>query len=273
MRRNRSAGFTLVEILITVVVAGVLGAAMMGLVLGQQKFYGQSDDTIIAQQNIRAAMDLMATELRMASPSDVVVARPDSVVVRFDILRAVVCAVTGANSADVFVYDSVASANLPSGLRGTAYSGAYDSAFVYGNNFTPTWSASGSAKTRCTNNGAPSTYPNSAYRSTAGWTGPFGVVPDRGSLLRWYGALAYSFGPSNSNTGDALWRNSDELVTPFEAGAVFRYVMADGSVLNNVSGPNVANIRQIRVMVAATGGGVNRYGVRRPITYDIPLRN
>ena len=146
MMRNRTRGFTLVEVLITVVVAGVLGGALMSLVLGQQKFYGHSDDTIVAQQNLRAAMDLMATELRMASPSDIMQARSDSVVVRFDILRAVVCDVTGADQVATFVYDSVASANLPSGFRGTAYSGAYDSAFVYGDGFTSTSSTGGSAQ-------------------------------------------------------------------------------------------------------------------------------
>ena len=253
--------------------AGVLGAALMGLVLGQQRFYGHSDDAIGAQQNLRAAMDLLATELRMAAPTDVMVARSDSVVVRFDILRAVVCDVTGADEATVFVYDSVTSANLPSGFRGTAYSGAYDSAFVYGDSFTPTSSTGGPAAATCTGNGAPTGQPGWAYRRASGWTGEFGVVPDRGSLLRWYGALAYSFGTSSSNTGDALWRNGDELVTPFEVGAAFRYVMANGSVQNNVGGGQLANIRQIRVIVAAMGDGVNRYGVRRSLTYDIPLRN
>ena len=273
MMRNRTRGFTLVEVLITVVVAGVLGGALMTLVLGQQKFYGHSDDTIVAQQNLRAAMDLMATELRMASPSDIMQARSDSVVVRFDIMRAVVCDVTGADQVATFVYDSVASANLPSGFRGTAYSGAYDSAFVYGDGFTSTSSTGGSAQGTCTGNGAPTGQPASSYRRESGWTAQFGVVPDRGSIVRWYGALAYSFRSSTSTTGEALFRNADELVTPFEAGAVFQYVMANGSVQNSVAGGQLVNIRQIRVMATAIGDGGNRFGVRRQLTYDIPLRN
>lgn len=273
MKRLRSGGFTLVEILITIVVAGVLGAALMGLVLGQQRFYGHSDDTIMAQQNLRAGMDLMATEVRMASPGDIMVARSDSLVVRADILRAVVCGVTGPDQAAVLVYDSVGSANLPSGFRGTAYSGAYDSAFVYGNNFTPTWSSSGSAKTVCTNNLAPSTYPSSAYRATSGWTSEFGKVPDQGSLLRWYGRLSYSFSPSSSNSGDALWRNREELVTPFQTGARFVYVMANGSLQSSVGAGQIPNIRRIRVVATATGDGINRYDVMRSLAFDIPLRN
>jgi prepilin-type N-terminal cleavage/methylation domain-containing protein len=275
--RDRTRGFTLVEVLITIVVAGVLGGALMALVMGQQRFYGHSDDTIVAQQNLRAAMDLMATELRMASPTDIMRARSDSVVVRFDILRAVVCDVTGPNETAVFVYDSVTSANLPSGFRGTAYSGAYDSAFVYADGFTPAVAGTGGGGSGpqgvCTANGAPGGQPSSVYRRTTGWTSQFGLVPDRGSLLRWYGALAYSFGSSTSTTGEALFRNVDELVTPFEAGAVFRYVMANGSVQNNVAGGQLANIRQIRVVATAIGDGVNQFGVRRQLTYDIPLRN
>lgn len=269
MSRRSRGGFTLVELLVAIAVAGMLGASLMALVLGQQKFYGHSDDAILAQQNTRAALDLMGAELRMAGPTDILVADPDSVTVRFDILKGVVCDAPSASQAEVFVYDSVGTANLPSGFRGTGHSGAYDSAWVYRDNWTPTSSVSGSAMTTCQANGAPSSAPSSAFRSTSGWS----AAPDRGSLLRWYGRLTYSFKPSTSTSGEAIWRNAQELVTPFESGARFRYVMDDGSIRNSVNGAQIPNVRQIRVDMVALGDGSNLHGVRRPITYDIPLRN
>ena len=263
-----SRGFTLVEVLITVVVAGILGGALMSLVIGQQRFYARSDNHVLAQQNIRAAVDLMAAELRMASPEDIVIAGSDSVTIRFDVVRGVVCG-GGSGSTHVYAYDSVGNANLPGGIIGTAYSEPYDSAFVYADGFTGTVTGSSSAsETLCQANGAPTTAPSSAFRLVSGWT----TTPPRGSLVRWYGTLTYTFAASATDPGQqAIWRNGQELVTPFEAGAQFWYVMQDGSVQGSVSAGNLADIREIRIGATATGQGP--FQARRAVVYDIPLRN
>lgn len=276
MTRPGSAarGFTLVEVLITIIVTGVLGASLMSLVIGQQRFYTRSDNALLAQQNVRAAVDLMAAELRMASPTDIVTAANDSVVIRFDLLRGVVCDTLPGGQAYVFAYDTVGNANLSGGIQGTSYSGPYDSAFVYRDGFTPTSSTNGTAMTTCRANGADpnSTAPASKFRLTSGWAAQFGLTPRRGSLLRWYGTLGYSFGGSVTDPGsDAIYRDAQELVTPFESGAAFRYVMADGSIQSSVLAADLPDIREIRVVVTASGTGP--FQVRRPIVYDIPLRN
>lgn len=272
--RGRAAGFTIVELLVTLTVAGVLGMAILALVLGQNRFYGQSDDVIYAQQSLRAAMDLMASELRMAGPADVLAAAPDSVAIRFDLVRAVVCDSTAADETTLFVYDSVSNANLPAGFRGTAYSGPYDSAFVYADGWTGVATVGGSgAKSDCTDRGAPSDGESWAYRRVTGWQGEFGDVPDRGSLVRVYGRLTYRLGDSGFGTGIAVWRNSQELVSPFEDGGRFRYLLDDGTLATTVSGGDLDRIRAIRIEVTAVGDGMNRFDVRRPIDYEVPLRN
>lgn len=267
-------GFTIVELMVTLTVAGVLGMAILALVLGQNRFYGHSDDVIYAQQSLRAAMDLMASELRMAGPGDVLAATPDSVSMRFDLVRAVVCDSTAADETTLFVYDSVSNANLPAGFRGTAYSDPYDSAFVYGDGWTGTSTVgSAGAKTDCTDRGAPSDGESWAYRRVTGWPGEFGDVPNRGSLVRVYGRLTYRLGASGFSPGMAVWRNSQELVSPFEEGGRFRYVLDDGSVQTTVSAADLDRIRAIRIEVTAVGDGTNRFDVRRPIDYEVPLRN
>ncbi len=105
-RRVGRAGFTLVETLITLVVAGVLGVAILTLILGQNRFYEHSDDAIYAQQTIRAAMDLMSSELRMISPTDLLAAEEDSLAARFDLVRGVVCDTLSSDDVYLFVYDS-----------------------------------------------------------------------------------------------------------------------------------------------------------------------
>lgn len=272
-RRRAQTGFTLVEMIITITVTTVLGAGILSLLLGQNRFYGHNDDAIYAEQSIRAAVDLMSAELRMASPSDVMAATSDSVSVRFDLVRAVVCAVTAGDQTAVFVYDTVSNANLPSGFRGGAFSGPYDSAFVYADGWIGTTSGSGSAKNTCVDNGAPDLTGTQLYRRVSGWGAGFGAVPVQGSIVRSYGRLTYRFADSGFGPGLAVWRNSQELVSPFDSGARFRYVLDDGSVVTSVAPAQFNQIRMIRIEATAIGDGVDRYGVKRTIEHSIPLRN
>lgn len=272
MDRKADRGFTLVEVLITIIVAGVLGASLMGLLLGQQRFYGHADDSILAQQNIRAALDLMGAELRMANPTDIVAAEADSVTVRFDIKRGIVCGLPNSGQAYVFVYDSVGSANLPGGVWGMGFSGAYDSTWVYKDGFTPNSSVSQTAMDVCKiQKDVPAARPLSEFRQTGGWGG---VDPEEGSLARWYGKLSYRLsGSSTVPNAWAIWRSGQEFVTPFANTSRFRYVMDNGSVQNQVAAGQIDRIRRIRIEATAIGEVNNRYGVNRPIVYDIPLRN
>lgn len=271
------AGFTLVEMLITLTVAGVLGAAILSLVLGQSRFYGQSDDTIYAQQSLRAAMDLMASELRMASPRDLMAAEQDSVRIRFDLRRGVVCQLQpSGNEAFVYIYDRVDNANLPSGFRGAAISGPYEAAWHYADNWTPSENevAYGAAANTCKSYGAPDSEPQQRFHRIAGFsTAGFPEPPDRGHLLRFYGGLTYRFDASSFGEGVAVWRNNQELVSPFEEGASFSYVMEGGLVLPAVPDTDLLDVRAIRIEVAAKPDGANRYDVSRAISYDVPLRN
>lgn len=275
-RPPRTLGFTLVEVLIAITVAGILGAGILALVLGQNRFYGHHDDAIYASQSLRAAMDLMAAELRIASPTDLIEAESDRVSVRFDLSRAVVCGPTDplglGDEVALFVYDSVTNANLPADFRGTAVSGPYDASFAYADGWTGTASVGGLAQTLCEANGTPPD-PGNVYQLVSGWSDEFGSAPDPGSIVRRYGQLTYSFAASGFGSGLAVWRNAQELVSPFDEGARFRYEMADGSIQDNVSDPDLPGVRMIRIEVTAVGDGANRYGVERPLDYTVPLRN
>jgi prepilin-type N-terminal cleavage/methylation domain-containing protein len=272
--RRTDLGFTLVEMIIALVLTGLVATAVVSLLVGQGAFYSHSDDGIYAGQTVRAGVDLMSAELRMASPTDLTLAEADSVTVRFDVFRAVVCDSTGADEAALFVFDS-ASANLAGGSVGTAYSGPYEQQYEYADGWLPTGGASGGAvKTICTGNGAPADAPDANYVKATGWSGNFtGGVPDRASLVRVYGRLTYSFGTAADGTGTALWRGAQELAEPFASGASLSYVMADGSVVSSASGSDLADVRAIRISASALGGEPNRFAVTRDLSFDIPLRN
>jgi prepilin-type N-terminal cleavage/methylation domain-containing protein len=59
-------GMTLVELLIVLVVGSVLMAAMFGSFINQQKSYAMQDQVIDMQQGLRAGIDRMTREIRMA---------------------------------------------------------------------------------------------------------------------------------------------------------------------------------------------------------------
>jgi len=269
-------GFTLVEMLIAVVVAGFLLAGVMSLLLRQNSFYGKNDDTIYAEQTMRGASELVATELRMSAPQDIEMATPDSVEVRFDALRAVVCDTVssgGATTVYTYVYDEPSGVNLPSG-RGTATSDPLSAAYAYDDNFDASGTVSSAAQSACAtaNDGTAQSADASRYRAVT-WSGTTLPVPAVGSAVRVYGTLTYSFASSSFSSGTALWRNDQELVAPFASGAAFSYVASDGSVHNTVTGSGLTDIRSIRVSATATGSGQNRFDVNRDLSFDIPLRN
>jgi type IV pilus assembly protein PilW len=65
MLRKRS-GFTLVEILVALVLAGLVSAAVYNVYISQNKSYAVQDRVAEMQQNLRAAMYMMIREIRMA---------------------------------------------------------------------------------------------------------------------------------------------------------------------------------------------------------------
>lgn len=275
-RIKSEAGFTLVEAMVALVISGLLASAMLSLMLGQSRFYERTDDQIWAEQSNRATFDIMSGELRMASSDDVLAAESDSLAVRFDIMRAIVCDSTASDEATLMAYDTVAAWGLDGGFLGTAYSDAYEVDFEYADDFLPTTVSTGSGpKATCMANGAPSTAPDNNYASFSGWSAEFASgVPDRGAMVRFYSRLTYRFAPSTffaSRT--ALWRGNQELVGPFENTSAFSYVMDDGSIRNSVPNPKSDEVVAVRVTLAAVGDGANRYDVQRDLVFDIPFRN
>lgn len=268
-----SAGFTLVEALIVIVMTGVVGGAFVSLLMTQDRFYSRLDDGIATEQSLRVATDLASTELRMGSPANLMAAQPDSVSIRFDLFRAVVCDVAGGNSVHLFVYDSAGNANLPASFAGTAYQAPYTTAFEFADGWTGTSASSGAAKSVCVGNAAPDSSPATLYRTVSGWTGNFpSGVPPRGSIVRRYGRLTYRLAPSGFGPGWALYRGSQELVGPLDPTSAFEYVMADSSVQSAVLPGDLPDIRIVRLNAVAIGEDP-RFSVRRWLRFDVPLRN
>jgi len=249
---RHGSGFSLHELLVAVTVATVIGGALISLIRSQSRYYGRQEDTVVAQQNIRAVYDLMGAEVRSASGADFLVAGPDSFAVRSDVSRAVVCDSTGPDEAVVFVYDSVAAANLPPGFRGVAISPPVDSTWAFADGAALAVLDTGSGpRAICAGAGAPAAAPDNRYRRLAGFGTAFPAgAPPRGTLLRFYGRLTFSFTIGRGLS--SLRRNSQELATPF-GGAAFSYRLSDGSVDSAPATGRLSDV--VEVLVSGTTFG------------------
>ncbi len=271
--RVDQAGVTLVEALIVIVMVGLLGSAAVSLLRSQDRFYTRLDHGVTAEQAVRIAADLVSSELRMGAPEDVLAAEADSVSLRFDVFRGVVCETNGANAVYLFVFDSVPNPSLPTSFEGTAYSLPYVVDYEYADGWVGTTSASSAAQTACTNNGAPSGSPASMYRDMSGWVGNFpSGLPARGSIVRRYRQLTYRLGASGFGAGWGLYRGTQELVSPLDPSSTFEYVLANGTVLTSVPAGNLQDIRLIRLRTVAVDQDP-RFDLTRQLDADIPLRN
>ncbi len=73
---RKSDGITLIELLVTLVVSSILLAAIYRTFLGQQKTYNTQEHVVDMQQNVRATINRMMTEIRMAGFGNVSMVLP-----------------------------------------------------------------------------------------------------------------------------------------------------------------------------------------------------
>lgn len=272
------AGFTLTELLVTLTIVGVLGAATVGMLVRQNGFYTRTGDLQYANQSVRGTADLVASELRAVSGEDILHSRSDSLRVRYDVRQALVCRTSGS-TVDFFVFGGSGNTNLPAG-RGTAYREPFAAQYEEDDAFDA-YAASNphsDAEDNCIAAGAPDDAPSDRYRRVD-WSGASTTAPTQGSYLRVYGFLSYHFDPSGFGNGSALWRNGDELVGPLAPNGVeFTYRVCPPSSScswksNVTDNSEKRSIERLRVRATAVGEGNNRYDVEHELWLEVPLRN
>ena len=69
--RRRSGGFTLVELLVALVISGVLMATVFQILTGQSRAVAVQGAREESQQNVRGALEIVASELRTAVPQEI----------------------------------------------------------------------------------------------------------------------------------------------------------------------------------------------------------
>lgn len=216
---TRPRGFTLVELLITMFVFGVLGTALARLMISNSRFVSQQEAELEARQTARAAMNVMLPELRMVGDGGLRAAAPDSIKVRVPYAFGVLChneyAILAPADSAVFA------GAVPGGI-------AYMTGGGYTFDSTITMAGTTTLTADCDSDSVRAVPGGQRITLTA----PIGLS---GSIFYLYQTVTYRFANSSAIPGRrGLWRQAqgaaaEELLSPFDTAA--RFVFLVGSRL------------------------------------------
>jgi prepilin-type N-terminal cleavage/methylation domain-containing protein len=257
-RPRQRAGLTLIELMIGLVLLGIVGGALVKLLMIQGRFADSQEAYRNSRSVTRDAYNVMMTDLRMVQDTLAIqAANRDSIMVRVPYVYGIICAhSSGTTTASMVPVDSALYAMA-------AYGGvAWDSAGVF--QFRP---ASGSPPsppsysdpTICLDSSATGAKVDSiVFRDSASGRVRGGrtmslnpTLPNAktGDPVFLWQEITYAFGSSVAYPGmRGLYRSvtngpRDEIIAPFDTSAKFKFYVLNNDT-SQVAAP--ANLNQIK---------------------------
>lgn len=246
-RRHTRAGFSMVELLITLVLVAILGSAASSMLKSQLRGFSRVNDRQEARSVARTALRTLETELAMVDATSggtngVIAASSDSISVRVPYASGVFCA---SGTMLQLPVDSAVLATAVFGgfaIKDTSATGAY----TYTNSAN---SPSAGTSSNCTGVGltAPSGGSYLAVSSASG---------SAGAPMFLYQIVTYRLGNSALFAGlKGLYRKvgsgtAQEIAAPFGTSATFRYYTAMSDTALTTT-PSVSTIRGVQLKAAA----------------------
>lgn len=242
-------GFTLVELIVTMVIAVIIGVAFTRLMIHQSRFFDRQNTNRQARGVSRGALNVMMSELRMvAVPGGVLAAGADSIVVRVPYAFGVLCgSAAAASTISLVPTDSLAYAE--GGVTGYAWRDSTGN-YTY---VTASFTMAPGLLTDCAT-ASVTTLPKGKVVTLKPEV-PAAAVS--GTPIFLFRRIEYKFRDSAALPGRrALWRRnvgantSEELVSPFDASARFRFFV-NGSAVAQANPPAfLANLRGLELRLA-----------------------
>jgi hypothetical protein len=241
---RRRSRFALVDLIVALVIASVVGAAVVRLLLGETRF-GQQEEAWRSAPAVSASVNLLLSDLRIVEARgglDPATASARDFTLRVPFAFGLVCGSDGLlTTVSLLPIDS--SMFAAPGLSGFAWRNPTTGEYTYVST-TPTIASPGTTAT-CTGAGID-TVPASGS-SPAGrvvdLTASVRPAPTAGSVLFLYRRIRYEFRPSAAVPGrDGLWRTvqgqpDQERTVPFDTatGAGFLRMATFAALRNGVA--------------------------------------
>ena len=282
MRRRRSLvrrGFTLIEILTSLAILGIIGLGFVRLILSQSRFTEGQMAKRNARTVSRNAMNILLTDLRMVEDNGGLrFAARDSVTVRVPVAFGLLCANTaGVTTMQILPVDSAMQAMGQ--YSGWAYRDSTDGLFKYQDAGTPMPfnSIGNGVSTVCTDSlihalgiQGPGILPmsytmGSTTRSSrvVQVTDPItAAAPNPGWPIMLYQQITYQFGPSLAYPGRVglfrkLRQNAvspivDEIIAPFDTSAKFRFYSLNADAATDAVPADINTVRGLELVLAGS---------------------
>lgn len=276
----RLGGFTLVETIITLVLSSILILLVSSTFLVQNNYYGSQIQRAGAQDNARAATELVAREIRSTMEDGVVVAGRQTLTIRSPIVLALICHRSG-NLLSIH-FEGGGSGLDTNEVAGIAVRDAATGAWDYRNT---TWSyiqADASlAAQNCADNGANTTGAASEFHKIHRLQDLYSEVPDAGDVLMLFRETTFKIqtselDPPTLGLFRGVYGNSlIEFVTGLDSTAQFQYRTGGGTYADTVLSPALGDIDVVRIVAEARKRA--QTGGRDDITFgwsvNVALRN
>ena len=277
--------FTLVEILVSLGILGIIGLAFVRLVTSQARFTEGQMALRNARTVSRNAMNIMLTDLRMVEDNGGLQnASRDSVTVRIPVAFGLLCQNVGGDATMQLLPVDSAMTEF-SYYSGWAYRDSVTGLFVYQNANTPVNLASpslsnGVPTTTCTDSTLsgvppvqkPGVLPVS-YTTTNGAVRTSRVIrvtdpvttatPTPGWPIFVYQQVTYRFQPSSAYPGriglfrkvrapNAAGAVIDEIIAPFDTSAKFRFYVLNADFAQNDPPADLNTVRGLELNLAGS---------------------
>jgi type II secretory pathway pseudopilin PulG len=269
---RRRSGLTIIELLVTVIILGIIGGGIVRMLTSQAHFYEHQGAGRNARSISRAAVNVLLSELRMVEvPNGVVAASPASVTLRVPYAIGVYCgSPSGVSTIALLPSDSAMLAEP--GFSGYAWRqrlGNYAYVEIGAALASP----------------VPGTCVAAGITPMAPRIGVTPVLPvgaDVGTVVMLTRRITYAFAPSAEIPGrTALWRRVDvtgareELAAPFDAAARFRFYRLNDNTAQDAV-PLLTEIRGFELVLdGASESSPRSTGApqRAPLTTSVFFRN
>ena len=255
-------GLTLIELMIALIVASVVGAGLVKLMIGQARATSNQEAWRTARTGPRIGINRLISELRMVDPIggvEAAVAGGQDFTLRVPYAVGVMCWSDGASSiVSLMPVDSAMYAE--GGFGGFAWRGTTG---TY--NYVPTTTAPTSAGAATCAANSVTTIPaigSSPAGQVVTVTGAVAPIPAVGTPFLLFRRLRYEFKASTMFPGRiGLWRTvlangaTEEVAAPFDAAARVRFYVLDATAAQAAVPASLSDIRGLELQLFGSSDG------------------
>jgi prepilin-type N-terminal cleavage/methylation domain-containing protein len=250
-------GFTLVELLISLVVVAIVGSSLIRLMLSQNRFMDQQEAVRSSRAVARSGLNRLYADMRNVEAVggvEAAAAGGKDFTLRVPYAFGVMCSTTGGNAATVSLLPADSAMFFAPGFSGFAWR---DANGVYQYQGTATLNTGGTVA-NCTAAAVKTvgTYNGSPAGRVVNLTGTLSSTPTVGTVFFLYRRIRYEFKASNLVAGRVgLWRTplsggaAEELAAPFDTTAHVNFYVNYATTAQSSVPASLSTIRGLELQL------------------------